>query len=113
MCQNCAKLVDNDPVRFTVEVLKKWKRDAEAEARHRLGKTAAPAPTAAPDLKVYSRVRIAPTVPRDFEGSQWMVMADKGRLFEVRKTDSDATIDLPRSFIEKVHDFGPTEPSLI
>lgn len=39
LCQNCAKLVDNDPVRFTVEVLRKWKSAAEQEASDRVGKT--------------------------------------------------------------------------
>jgi len=42
LCQNCAKLVDNDPVRFTVEVLQMWKRDAEHEAEDKVGKTSSP-----------------------------------------------------------------------
>ncbi len=29
LCQNCAKLIDNDSSRFTIEVLKKWKTQAE------------------------------------------------------------------------------------
>ena len=33
LCQNCAKLVDNDETRFTVEVLRQWKEDAENAAR--------------------------------------------------------------------------------
>lgn len=41
LCQNCAKLIDNDAVRFTVDVLRKWKSGAEAEAKDRVGKTAA------------------------------------------------------------------------
>src|SRR5437870_2912522 len=41
LCQNCAKHIDNDPARFTVDVLQKWKTDAEAEAKDRIGKTAA------------------------------------------------------------------------
>jgi hypothetical protein len=113
LCQNCAKLVDNEPVRFTVGMLKKWKEDAEAEARNRVGKTAAPVSATAYDLKVNDRVRITPTVPRDFEQSHWMVIADKGRHFEMHKTDSHANINLPKSFIEEVHDFGPTDPSLV
>lgn len=40
LCQNCAKLIDNDPARFTVDVLREWKSDAEAEAKYRVGKTA-------------------------------------------------------------------------
>lgn len=30
LCGVCAKLVDNDPVRFPVEILQQWKRSAEA-----------------------------------------------------------------------------------
>jgi len=37
LCQNCAKLVDNDPIRFTIEVLQRWKTQREAEARRALG----------------------------------------------------------------------------
>jgi hypothetical protein len=32
LCQTCAKLIDNDPDRFTVELLKQWKQSAEAKA---------------------------------------------------------------------------------
>jgi hypothetical protein len=41
LCQNCAKLIDNDLARHTVEVLKKWRADAEGEAKRRVGKTTA------------------------------------------------------------------------
>jgi len=41
LCQNCAKLIDNDVARFSVEVLRKWKADAEAEAKARVGKVTA------------------------------------------------------------------------
>src|SRR5688500_4624368 len=30
LCQNCGKLVDNDPSRFPVDRLREWKRRAEA-----------------------------------------------------------------------------------
>lgn len=39
LCQNCAKLIDNDIGRFGVEVLTKWKSDAETEAKARVGET--------------------------------------------------------------------------
>jgi len=32
LCQTCAKLVDNDPIRYTVETLLMWKREAERRA---------------------------------------------------------------------------------
>ena len=41
LCQNCAKLVDNDPQRFTADVLLEWKARAEAVARTEVGKTRA------------------------------------------------------------------------
>ncbi len=32
LCQNCAKLIDSDELRYTVELLRAWKKDAEAAA---------------------------------------------------------------------------------
>jgi hypothetical protein len=32
LCQNCAKLIDNDPEKFTVDLLQHWKRAVEREA---------------------------------------------------------------------------------
>ncbi len=32
LCQNCAKLVDSDPDRYTAAVLRSWKADAERTA---------------------------------------------------------------------------------
>jgi hypothetical protein len=40
LCQNCAKLVDNDPPRFTVQVLPTWKAEAEEAAFHEIGRPA-------------------------------------------------------------------------
>jgi hypothetical protein len=37
LCQNCAKLIDSDPNRFTIAVLQRWKIDREAEARRKVG----------------------------------------------------------------------------
>lgn len=42
LCQTCAKLVDNDERRFTVEQLIDWKRQAEAAALARIGKATQP-----------------------------------------------------------------------
>jgi hypothetical protein len=39
LCQNCAKLIDNDVVRFSSELLKAWKTTAEADAKGRVGRT--------------------------------------------------------------------------
>lgn len=43
LCQNCAKLVDADDSRYTVEKLKEWKLDAEAAAAKALEQRRAPA----------------------------------------------------------------------
>ena len=40
LCQNCAKLVDNDPVQFGADLLRKWKSQAEAYSLQDIGKTA-------------------------------------------------------------------------
>ena len=40
LCQNCAKLVDNDPTRYTADLLRRWKSAAEQGALERIGKTA-------------------------------------------------------------------------
>ncbi len=42
LCQTCAKLIDNDEVRFPVSILRKWKTDAENEARINIGKPTNP-----------------------------------------------------------------------
>ncbi len=38
LCQNCAKLVDNDPARFRVDILREWKSAAELQALELVGK---------------------------------------------------------------------------
>jgi hypothetical protein len=40
LCQNCAKLIDNDTPRFIEILLRQWKAGAEERARFRTGRTA-------------------------------------------------------------------------
>lgn len=40
LCQNCAKLIDNDPLRYTEGLLRSWKTIAEDRALHEIGRTA-------------------------------------------------------------------------
>jgi len=40
LCQTCAKLVDNDPARFTADTIREWKSTAERAADVLVGKTA-------------------------------------------------------------------------
>lgn len=49
LCQNCAALIDSDPVRFPMALLREWKAQAEEAARSGMGKTAvAPSTPAGP-----------------------------------------------------------------
>ena len=188
LCQNCAKHIDNDLARFTVDVLKKWKSEAEREAKNRVGKTAlfpnqvlgvsidtrnalraiqrgekpnqetllrlrdeglirvaevthmqspaeefmltarglrmlesgnestttAASPTSLlPNLKVYDRARISPIVPREHEQSKFRITEDKGAYFTFQKADSMRYVDIPKSFIEKIHSFDNPKPALV
>lgn len=63
LCQNCGKLVDNDPTRFTAPKLNGWKQAAEAKAFNAVGKTKRTRRTASKeaeirrDLKVRDRLK--------------------------------------------------------
>ncbi len=39
LCQNCAILVDNDPHRYSADILRKWKESAEHKALNNVGKS--------------------------------------------------------------------------
>src|ERR1700733_2771790 len=57
LCQNCAKLIDNDSERFPVELLRQWKDQAEAHALEHVGKTLRVQPAASahwPDVLLQS-----------------------------------------------------------
>lgn len=113
LCQNCAKLVDNDPARFTVDLLRKWKDTAETEARSRVGKTVLTGSSPSFDLKVNDRVRIEPIVPRRAEQSEWILRSNSAGCLLFEKLDSMAQVEIPASFIEKVHRFGVSTPGLV
>jgi hypothetical protein len=113
LCQNHAKLVDNDPARFPVEVLRKWKTDAEAEARDRVGKAAISAGSSVICIEPGARVRIGPIVPRQHEQSDFSLEEDKGKYLSFKKIDSARIVDIPKSFIEKVHSFGNSQPAIV
>lgn len=52
LCQNCAKLVDNDTTRFDGDKLRTWKHNAEAKALESIGRAEAVAHTSEPTRKV-------------------------------------------------------------
>jgi hypothetical protein len=113
LCQNHGKLVDNDPARFPVEVLKKWKTDAEAEARNRVGKTAAFTSSPPIHLNMGARVRISPIVPREFKESDFILEEITEECFVFKKADSTRQVDIPKTFVEKIHSFGNSKPARI
>jgi hypothetical protein len=113
LCQNCGKLVDNDPPRFTVEMLRGWKATAEAEAKSRIGKTLLAASAPSFDLKIGERVRIEPIVPRSAEQSEWMRESHAGGCYSFQKLGASGKIDIPASMIDKVHRFGNSTPALV
>lgn len=53
LCQNCAKLIDSDPVYFTVGLLRLWKTEREDDARRRVGKSRLVSAEYAPELLAY------------------------------------------------------------
>ena len=113
LCQNCAKLVDNDPARFTIDLLRAWKTNAEADARKRVGKTAMAGSLPVIDLKPYDRVRIDPIVPRQAEQAEWILQSNSDACLIFQKLDSQAYAEIPVSFVEKIHRFSGTAPARV
>jgi hypothetical protein len=114
LCQNHGKLVDNDVTRFTVDILRKWKADAEAEAeaRDRVGKTTA-INSSAVLLEIGVRVRMGPIIPQDHERSDFLLVEDNGEHFVFEKSDSMRQVFVPKSLVEKIHSFGNSKPSRV
>ncbi|TXI70344.1 MAG: hypothetical protein E6Q41_01530 [Cyclobacteriaceae bacterium] len=52
LCSNCAALIDRDVKKFTVDLLNKWKSDAEAESRKKLNGGMITLPNGRPRLDV-------------------------------------------------------------
>lgn len=61
----------------------------------------------------YPRVRIAPTIPKSAEQVEWLIIGEPEGNLLLRKSDSDAQVEIPVSFIEKVHRFSGTTSILI
>ena len=74
LCQNCAKLVDNDVSRFSANVLRAWKEVAENRARNSVGKTAAPTLGAQLEPKIPSLVFVFGAPLGDNDSSTWIMM---------------------------------------
>jgi hypothetical protein len=113
LCQNCAKLIDNDPTRFPTALLKSWKEAAEIDAHNRLGNARIAIVTPSLDLKAHDRVRIGPIVPRRFEQDEWTLTSNPSECLLFQKLSTPAHIEIPPSFIEMVHRFGGSTPVLV
>jgi hypothetical protein len=100
LCQNCAKLVDNDT-----------KNTAETEARNRIGKTVIAGGSPSFDLKIYDKVRIEPVVPAG--QFVWALQSNSHGNLLFHKEGSGCTIEIPTSFIEKDHRFSGSTPGLV
>jgi hypothetical protein len=71
LCQRCAKLVDNDPTRFTIELLRLFRTHREAEALNELGK---PLPSVPLDPKIERLHR--------YKNEVWTIRAIGRRIFK-------------------------------
>jgi hypothetical protein len=111
LCQNCAKLIDNDPARFTVKRLMQWKEDAEADALDRVGKTAPPQGSAVSSLENGTRVRIEPMIPSHDTANEWRVVQVDARHYGFQKTSNGQALTIPATFIGAIHEF--TDPDLV
>jgi hypothetical protein len=100
LCQNCAKLIDNDVARFSVELLKKWKNDAETEAKARVGKTSA---SSIDDFFV--------DVDMTTEGPwSWNRGADTVLRYIVNRFESRLTIERELGYLSLFEKGGPISP---
>ena len=113
LCQNCAKLIDNDPQRFPVELLLSWKNAAEESARDHVGKTPLHPRSPLPELKLNAKVRIEPMIPRLAVQPLWTLQSVEGGVYLFLREDTVAGIGIPATFIEKYHSFGTAGPGLL
>jgi diguanylate cyclase (GGDEF)-like protein len=87
------------------------KAEAEVEAKARIGKTAIFIADPPFDFRVGTKFKITPIVPRRHEQSDFLLRQIVGDCFQFEKMDSSRQVDIPKSFIEKVHKFGDTKPT--
>ena len=113
LCQNCAKLIDNDPSRYPIELLRDWKSTAEKQARDHVGKASLQTRSPLPELKLNDKVRIEPVIPRLTGQPLWILQSVQEGVYCFLREGSRERIEIPVTFIEKHHSFGATGPALI
>lgn len=72
LCQNCAKLVDNDERRFTVSTLRDWKHEAEARAVMEIG-----VPSASDSARRFRAAELEILVAAADRGDIWLMRYDQ------------------------------------
>lgn len=89
LCQNCAKLVDNDEARFPESLLRRWKQSAEASALNLLGKTA-----------ISVDPRLSNLSPEEIE--ILCAAADKGDIYLFSSNETGSWIAVrPQNFVDQ------------
>lgn len=121
LCQNCAKLIDNDPALFPESKLHRWKKGAENAALSRVGKSATSNGSAHTELpgelsqlaKSATIIRIRPVIPAKHERDNFQVREATGNLVSVEKCSTSQSFDIPT---KRVFDLLPAlsgEPATI
>jgi hypothetical protein len=118
LCQTCAKLIDNDAVRFPVSLLLQWKAEAENSAFSTIGRTAVGTNATSGHAQSISRlqpgakIRIRPAIPRRIEQEDYFV---EGPIEPdcIKVTRSAHHLRIPSSAIATVHLFGDQQPPIV
>ena len=99
LCQNCGKLVDNDPARYTESVLRQWKAEAEAEALSGVGKPCGLDLRSSSGqilrLPVAATIQIRPAIPRRAEQDLYQVKQIGPDYIVVYKISNHQDIEIP------------------
>jgi len=107
LCQNCAKLVDNDVARYPEAVLRGWKSKAEMVALSAVGKPGGLDLRSSSGqiirLEVGERIQLYPVIPRSFERDFYILKEVGPDCLVVFKESSQATIHVPATGISIVH----------
>jgi|ERR1017187_988615 hypothetical protein len=117
LCQSCAKLIDNDPLRYTVDLLRQWKREAEEAAFSVIGRTTTDHSSRylsdLARLQKWVKISIRPAVPRRFESETYVIETSEGNFIDVKRIGFDQQLRVPMSAVLKVHDVGELKPLMV
>lgn len=118
LCQTCAKLIDNDAVRFPISLLVQWKADAEDAALSTIGLTALRSNSHSDHahgisrLQPGSRIHVRPAIPRRIEQEEYFVEGPSEPDC-IKITRSAHHLRIPSSAVEKVHFFGDQQVPIV